>query len=137
MKKKIRGILLTVLSLIGIVFSIIFYVKSIVKIDYGTGIDYSCDYDYVIVFIIFLIIFILGLYELINTLKNKESKDYSFLATTIILALGAAYPLSVFFKALSKGDFDFYKNQFYLYIGIASLILLIGCYIYYKVKKKK
>lgn len=135
-KNKTRALLLTSLSFIGMVFSIIFYVMSIKVNADGYGTDYSCNYDYIITFIIFLIIFVLGIYELYYSLKNKECKDYSFLATTLVLALGASYTLSVFFTALSKGNFDYISNQFYLYIGVAALILLIICLIYYKKRNK-
>lgn len=138
MKNKIRAILLTSLSFIGIVVSLILYFMSYKKEDYGEwGIDYTFNYNYFVMFIIFVVIFILGMYELISILKNKEYKDYSFIAVSIVLAIGASYPYSVFFKALTKSSFDYLEYQYYLYIGTVSLIGLIGCIIYYYKNRNK
>ncbi len=138
MKNKIRAILLTSLSFIGIVVSLILYFMSYKKEDYGEwGIDYTFNYNYFVMFIIFVVIFILGMYELISILKNKEYKDYSFIAVSIVLAIGASYPYSVFFKALTKSSFDYIEYQYYLYIGTISLVGLIGCIIYYFKNKNK
>ncbi len=137
-KNKIRAILLTSLSFIGMICSLIFYIKSIKVNDYKEyGVSYSCNYDFVVIFLVFLIIFIFGVYELYNAIKNNECKDYSFLVTTLVLALCASYPLSVFFTALSDGNFDYSSNQIYLYIGVLSLLALIACFIYNKIKSKK
>lgn len=138
MKNKIRAILLTSLSFIGIVVSLILYFMSYKKEDYGEwGIDYTFNYNYFVMFIIFVVIFILGMYELISILKNKEYKDYSFIVVSIVLAIGASYPYSVFFKALTKSSFDYLEYQYYLYIGTVSLVGLIGCIIYYFKNKNK
>lgn len=138
MKNKIRAILLTSLSFIGIVVSLILYFMSYKKEDYGEwGIDYTFNYNYFVMFIIFVVIFILGMYELISILKNKEYNDYSFIVVSIVLAIGASYPYSVFFKALTKSSFDYIEYQYYLYIGTVSLVGLIGCIIYYFKNKNK
>lgn len=138
MKNKIRAILLTSLSFIGIVVSLILYFMSYKKEDYGEwGIDYTFNYNYFVMFIIFVVIFILGMYELISILKNKEYKDYSFIVVSIVLAIGASYPYSVFFKALTESSFDYLEYQYYLYIGTVSLVGLIGCIIYYFKNKNK
>ena len=53
MKNKIRAILLTSLSFIGIVVSLILYFMSYKKEDYGEwGIDYTFNYNYFVMFII-------------------------------------------------------------------------------------
>lgn len=137
MKNKKRSIILLSLSSIGMIASIVLYILSYKKTDYGEwGVDYSFNFDYVITFIIFFIVFILGLYELISIIKNNSYKDYTPLAVSLILALGAAYPYSVFFKELSKSGFEYVEYQIYLYIGTLSLIALILCLIYFHIKKK-
>jgi len=121
--KKVLGIIITIISSIISVLSIVFISMSFEVYSDEWGTDISIDSDYLVLLLISISLLIAGIYLIYAYNKTFNPKVIYSCVFTGSLLLGL-YPLGRFFRALAKGS-SYLDSQWYLYIGILGLSLLI------------
>ncbi|MGN1294926.1 MAG: hypothetical protein ACI4U5_00825 [Bacilli bacterium] len=127
-KNLVTAIAGGVISLGGLIVSLVFYIKSFYFEDYGEwGKEFTANDYFLSLMIVSSILLVYFIYLLYKTVKKQTPADishYIYLCASMILSF---YSLGTFIKpwmkALSKHtQFDFISNQVYLYVGIIALI---------------
>ena len=143
MNKKIlfvvAGAIATISMLVLMILDLIL-VKDVVYND-GWGTSFEVNNDYLCYFIVALAILIYGIYSLLS--KKYDTKLQYYAMLTVVSSILCFYPIGTFLKRFFKClkndvKFDFVANQYYLFIGLAGIGMLIySIYCLVKVVKKE
>lgn len=125
--RKVKNAFKIALGAVVFLIGLILFIKSYEFADYGEGgKEVTFNSDYIIIILVGVVISVLGIISFYN--ENKLYQTIGGITASCIISF---YSLGVFFKPLSKALFDakkkfvFESYQWYLYIGLICLVLLV------------